>query len=43
MREIPYASVVGSLMYAMVATRLDLSYVIGVYHMLRIGRRKSHV
>ena len=28
--KIPYASAVGSIMYAMVVTRLDLAYVVGV-------------
>ncbi|RVW40113.1 Retrovirus-related Pol polyprotein from transposon TNT 1-94 [Vitis vinifera] len=30
MQKVPYASVVGSLMYAMVCTRLDIAHVIGV-------------
>ena len=30
MKNIPYASVVGSLMYAQVCTRLDISYVVGM-------------
>ena len=30
MSHAPYASVVGSLMYAMVCTRLDISHVVGV-------------
>ena len=30
MRNIPYASVVGSLMYAQVCTRLDITFVVGM-------------
>ena len=30
MSHVPYASVVGSLMYAMVCTRLDIAHVVGV-------------
>ncbi|KAL4032580.1 hypothetical protein IC575_005659 [Cucumis melo] len=30
MRHIPYASVVGSLMYVMLCTRLDICYVVGI-------------
>ena len=30
MKSVPYASVVGSLMYAMVVTRPDISHVVGV-------------
>ena len=30
MSHVPYASAVGSLMYAMVCTRLDISHVVGV-------------
>ena len=30
MKKIPYASAVGSLMYAMVCTRLDIAHAIGV-------------
>ena len=30
MRRIPYASTVGSLMYAMMCTRLDICYVVGI-------------
>ena len=30
MNRIPYASAVGSLMYAMLCTRLDIYYVVGV-------------
>ena len=30
MRQVPYASVVGSLMYAMLCTRLDIYYLVGI-------------
>ena len=30
MRQVPYASVVGSLMYAMLCTRLDICYLVGM-------------
>ena len=30
MRTIPYSSVVGSLMYAQVCTRLDIAFVVGM-------------
>ena len=36
-RVIPYASIVGSLMYAQVFTRLDITYAIGV-----LGRYQSN-
>ena len=37
MKNIPYASVVGSLMYAHVCTRLDIAFVVGV-----LGRYQSN-
>ena len=30
MKNVPYASTVGSLMYAMICTRLDIAFVVGV-------------
>ena len=30
MAKVPYASAIGSLMYAMIATRLDITFVVGV-------------
>ena len=38
MKNIPYASVVGSLMYAQVCTRPDIAYVVGV-----LGRYESNL
>ena len=37
MSKVPYASDVGSLMYAMVCTRLDIAHVVGV-----VSRYMSH-
>ena len=37
MRQVPYASVVGSLMYAMLCTRLDIYYLVGI-----VSRYKSN-
>ena len=42
MSWIPYASVVGSLMYVMVATRLDLAYVVGVVSRYMLIPGKKH-
>ena len=30
MQQIPYASAIGSLMYAQVCTRLDIAYIVGM-------------
>nr|KYP72141.1 Retrovirus-related Pol polyprotein from transposon TNT 1-94 [Cajanus cajan] len=30
MQQIPYASMVGSLIYVIVCTRLDIAYVVGI-------------
>jgi len=40
MSHVPYASVVGSLMYAMVCTRLEIAHVVGVLSrfMLKLGK-----
>ena len=40
--KIPYASTVGSIMYAMVATRLDLAYVVGVVSRYMSNSGKKH-
>ena len=37
LKDIPYASVVGSLMYAQVCTRPDISFVVGM-----LGRYQSN-
>jgi hypothetical protein len=39
---VPYASVVGSIMYAMVYTRLDISHAIGVFSRYMLTPRKEH-
>ena len=38
MSKVPYASAIGSLMYAMVCTRLDIAHVVGV-----VSRDMSHL
>ena len=40
--KIPYASAVGSIMYAMVATRPDLAYVVGVVSRYMSNPGKKH-
>jgi len=42
MSKIPYASVVGSLMYAMVCTRLDITYSMGVVSRFLTNLGKQH-
>ena len=42
MRDIPYASACGSLMYAMVATHPDIAYVVGVVSGYMSNPSKSH-
>ena len=42
MRKVPYASVVGSLMYAIVCTRLDIAHVIGVVSRFLSNPGKEH-
>ncbi|KAA0026154.1 gag/pol protein [Cucumis melo var. makuwa] len=37
MRRIPYASVMGSLMYAMLCTRLDICYAVGIVSSIKQG------
>ena len=42
MQKIPYASAVGSLMYAMVCTRPDIAYVVGVTSRFLTNPSKVH-
>lgn len=42
MMKIPYVSVVGCLMYAMVLTKLDIAYVISVVSRYMSNPRKEH-
>jgi len=42
MSRVPYASVVGSLMYAMVYTRLYIAHVVGVLSRFMSKPRKEH-
>ena len=42
MARIPYASVVGSLMYAMMCTRPDLAQAVGVVSRFMSNPRKEH-
>ena len=41
MSHVPYASAVGSLMYAMVCTRSDISHVVGFFsrYMSKLGKK----
>jgi hypothetical protein len=40
--RLPYARVVGSLMYAMVCTRLDIAHSVGVVSIFMVDPRKEH-
>ena len=42
MSKIPYASAVGSLMYAMIATRPDIAFAVGVVSRYMANRGKKH-
>ena len=42
MIAIPYSSVAGSLMYAMVCTRPDIAHVVGVVRRFLANPRKEH-
>ena len=42
MSRVPYASAVGSLMYAMVCTRPDITHVVGVLSKFMSNPRKEH-
>lgn len=41
-KETPYANIVGSVMYSMISTRLDLAYGLSVLSKLMAKPRKSH-
>ena len=42
MKSVPYAPAIGSLMYAMVATRPDISHVVGVVSRFMHNPDRSH-
>ena len=42
MRKVPYQSTLGSLMYAMVCTRPDIAYVVGVVSRFMTNLGKAH-
>ena len=42
MAKVPYASTIGSLMYAMVCTRLDIAYAVKVVSRHMSNPRKQH-
>ena len=42
MRKVPYAFVVGSLIYVMVCTRLDIAHAVGVFSLFLTNHRKEH-
>ena len=42
MRRVPYASVVGSLMYAMLCTRPDICYAVGIVSRYQSNPRLDH-
>ena len=42
MSKVPYASTIGSLMYAMVCTRPDIAHVVGVVSSFMSRPRKQH-
>ena len=42
MEKVPYASAVGSLMYAMLSTRLDISYAVGMVSRYQINPGEAH-
>ena len=42
MSKVPFASAVGSLMYAMVCTRPDITHAIGVVSRFLTNHRKEH-
>ena len=42
MKKVPYASIVGSLMYVMVCIRLDIAFVVGFVSRFMRNLRKEH-
>ena len=42
MRQIPYASAMGSLVYAMLCTRLDICYSVGMISQYQLNPRPKH-
>ena len=42
MTKVPYALAVGSLMYTMIATRLDITFGVGVVSWYMANPRKRH-
>ena len=42
MNEIPYASTVGSIMYAMLCTKPDVAYALGIASRFQTDLRKDH-
>ena len=42
MSKVPYQSAVGSLMYAMVCTRPDIAYAVGVVSQFMTNRGQAH-
>ena len=42
MTIVPYASAVGNMMYAMVCTRPDIGYVVGVVRQYMSNPRREH-
>ena len=42
MRKVPYASIMGSLMYAMVCTKSDITFVVGTVNGFMSNPGKEH-
>ena len=42
MDKVPYSSIMGSLMYAMLCTRSDISYVVGVVSKYQSSTGEAH-
>ena len=41
-RKVPYASIIGSLMYAMICTRLNIAHVVGVVSRFLTNHGNEH-